>query len=71
MTGSRFGLHVVEVSEREPGTQPPFEAVQQAVAQALKQQAFATALRQACAVLAAQHGVEGADIDAATSPLLQ
>lgn len=68
---SRFGLHVVEVSEREPGTQPPFEAVQQAVAQALKQQAFATALRQACAVLAAQHGVEGADIDAATSPLLQ
>ncbi|MCH8180615.1 MAG: peptidyl-prolyl cis-trans isomerase [Proteobacteria bacterium] len=68
---SRFGLHVVEVQAREAGVQPPFEAVQPAVAQALRQQAFATALRQACAVLAARHGVEGADLDAATSPLLQ
>ena len=29
---SRFGLHVVEVLEREPGTQQPFEAVRGAVA---------------------------------------
>jgi peptidyl-prolyl cis-trans isomerase C len=68
---SRFGLHVVEVLARQPGTQPPFEAVHAAVAQALRQQSFATALRQACAVLAARHGVEGADLDAADSPLMQ
>lgn len=68
---SRFGLHVVEVHAREAGLQPPFEQVQAAVAQTLRQQAFAAALKQACAVLAARHGVEGADIDAAASPLLQ
>nr|WP_315195361.1 peptidylprolyl isomerase [uncultured Aquabacterium sp.] len=68
---SRFGLHVVEVQAREAGVQPAFEQVQDAVAQSLRQQAFATALRQACAVLAGRHGVEGADLDAATSPLLQ
>lgn len=68
---SRFGLHVVEVQAREAGVRPPFEQVQQAVAQSLRQQAFATALKQACAVLASRHEVEGADLDAATSPLLQ
>jgi len=68
---SRFGLHVVEVQAREAGVRPPFEQVQQAVAQSLRQQAFATALKQACAVLAARHEVEGADLDAAASPLLQ
>lgn len=68
---SRFGLHVVEVQARENGVQPAFEQVQQAVAQSLRQQSFATALKQACAVLAARHEVEGADLDAAASPLLQ
>lgn len=68
---SRFGLHVVEVQAREAGVQPAFEQVQEAVAQSLRQQAFATALKQACAVLAARHEVEGADLDAAASPLLQ
>ncbi len=68
---SRFGLHVVEVQAREAGVQPAFEQVQEAVAQSLRQQSFATALKQACAVLAARHEVEGADLDAADSPLLQ
>jgi peptidyl-prolyl cis-trans isomerase C len=68
---SRFGLHVVEVLTRQPGQPQAFEQVREAVAQTLRQQAFATAVRQACTLLAAQHGVEGADIDAATSPLLQ
>jgi peptidyl-prolyl cis-trans isomerase C len=43
---SRFGLHVVEVLAREPGTVPPFEAVRDAVAQTLRQQAYVTALQQ-------------------------
>ena len=68
---SRFGLHVVEVQAREAGVQPAFEQVQQSVAQSLRQQAFATALKQTCAVLASRHEVEGADLDAADSPLLQ
>ncbi|MFT3859068.1 MAG: peptidylprolyl isomerase [Aquabacterium sp.] len=68
---SRFGLHVVEVLERDPGEVPAFEQVREAVAQALRQQSFVTALKQTCSMLAARHGVEGADIDVATSPLMQ
>jgi len=68
---SRFGLHVVEVLAREPGTVPAYETVRSAVAQALRQQAFTTALRQYLLWLAGQARVEGVDIEAASSPLLQ
>ncbi len=68
---SRFGLHVVEVLARQAGAQPPFEAVRSAVAQALRQQAFATALRQYLQRLAGQACIEGVDLDAAATPLVQ
>ena len=68
---SRFGLHVVEVLEREPGVPQPFEAVQSAVRMALRQQAYVTALRQCLKVLAGNAEVEGVDLDAADSPLVQ
>jgi len=68
---SRFGLHVVEVRAREPGEPQPFEAVRGAVALALRQQAFVNALRQYLALLAGQAVVQGVDLDAAESPLVQ
>ena len=68
---SRFGLHVVEVLAREGGIQQPFEAVRGAVAMALRQQAWVTALRQCMQVLAGQSRVEGVDLDAAATPLVQ
>lgn len=68
---SRFGLHVVEVLEREPGTLQPFEAVRAAVAMALRQQAFVTALRQYLRVLAGEADAEGIDLDAADTPLVR
>jgi peptidyl-prolyl cis-trans isomerase C len=68
---SRFGLHVVQVLAREPGVQPAFEAVKSAVAQALRQQSFATALRQYLQLLAGQALVEGVDLDATATPLVQ
>lgn len=68
---SRFGLHVVEVLAREPGLDPAFEAVKSAVAQGLRQQAFATALRQYLQLLAGAATVTGVDLDAAESPLVQ
>ncbi len=43
---SRFGLHVVEVLEREAALAPPYEAVREAVAQSLRQQACVSALQQ-------------------------
>ena len=68
---TRFGLHVVEVLARQPGQLPAFEAVQSAVAQLLRQQSFATALRQYLQLLAGEARVDGVDLDAATSPLVQ
>ena len=68
---SRFGLHIVEVQERNFGVAQPFEAVQAAVAQALRQQAYVTALRQYLSVLAGAAAVEGVDLESTDTPLVQ
>lgn len=68
---SRFGLHVVEVLQREAGTEQPFEAVHGAIAQTLRQQSYVTALRQYLALLAGQAQLAGVELDAADSPLVQ
>lgn len=68
---SRFGLHVVEVCERDAGTTPSFEAVASAVRLALRQQAWITALRQYLRVLAGAARIEGVDLDGTDTPLVQ
>ena len=68
---SRFGLHVVEVQEREFGVVQPFAAVQGAVAMALRQQTFVTALRQYLSLLAGAAAVEGVELDSYDTPLVQ
>ena len=68
---SRFGLHVVEVLKREGGVAQPYESVSGAVALALHQQTYVTALRQLLQLLAGQARIEGVDLDAASSPLVQ
>ncbi len=68
---SRFGLHVVEVRAREPGVVPDFAAVRGAVAVALRQQGFVTALRQYLQVLAGEAIVEGVDLEEADTPLVR
>jgi peptidyl-prolyl cis-trans isomerase C len=52
---SRFGLHVVQVLEREAGTLQPYEEVEGAVRLALRQQAWVTALRQYLQVLSEEN----------------
>jgi peptidyl-prolyl cis-trans isomerase C len=68
---SRFGLHVVEVQQREAGVDQPFEAVRGAIAMTLRQQSYVTALRQYLALLAGQAQIEGVELDAAGTPLVQ
>jgi peptidyl-prolyl cis-trans isomerase C len=68
---SRFGLHVVEVMGREAGVAQPFESVHGAVRMTLKQQTFVTALRQYLSLLAGEAAVEGLDLEAADTPLVQ
>jgi len=64
---SRFGFHVVEVLEREPGNEPPFESVRAAVAQTLRQQSFATELRRYLDRLAQAATLEGLEFEAELS----
>ena len=68
---SRFGLHVVEVLEREPGVAQAFESVRGAVAMSLRQQVYVTALRQYLRLLAGQAAVQGVELEAAGTPLVQ
>lgn len=68
---SRFGLHVVEVLAREPGLAQPFEAVHGAVAMSLRQKTYVTALRQYLRLLAGQAVIDGVDLEAADTPLVQ
>lgn len=68
---SRFGLHVVEVLEREAGVQPPLAQVRGAVALLLRQQAWTNALRQYLQVLAGQAEIVGVDLAGAPTPLVQ
>ena len=68
---SRFGLHVVEILGREAGHMPSFEAVRGAVALALRQQTFVSAMRQYLQLLAGAADVEGVDLDSADTPLVQ
>jgi peptidyl-prolyl cis-trans isomerase C len=68
---SRFGLHIVEVMAREPGVAQSFESVRGAVEMALRQQTFVTALRQYLQLLAGQAVLEGVDLDASATPLVQ
>jgi peptidyl-prolyl cis-trans isomerase C len=68
---SRFGLHVVEVLEREPGIAQSFDSVRGAVAMSLRQQSYVTAVRQYLQLLAGGAVIEGVDLDAADTPLVQ
>ena len=68
---SRFGFHVVEVLERQAGVIQAFEAVHGAVAMALRQTSYVTALRQYLSLLAGQARIIGVELDAADMPLLQ
>jgi peptidyl-prolyl cis-trans isomerase C len=71
LVATRFGLHVVEVLARDAGTEPPFEAVRSAVAQTLRQQTFASGLRQYLQTLAGAAQIEGVDLETASGPLVQ
>ena len=68
---SRFGLHVVEVLEREPGVAQSFDAVRGAVAMSLRQLSYVTALRQYLRLLAGEATLKGVDLEAADTPLVQ
>jgi peptidyl-prolyl cis-trans isomerase C len=68
---SRFGLHIIEILERVPGRQLPFEQSQQRIAAQLAQQSRAKALHQYMQLLAGRALIEGLALEGADSPLVQ
>ncbi|MBS0447519.1 MAG: peptidylprolyl isomerase [Proteobacteria bacterium] len=68
---SRHGLHIVEVLERRGRQVPPYESVAPAVAQVLRRQSWATALRQYLQLLAGTARIEGVALEAVAAPLVQ
>lgn len=68
---TRFGFHVVAVDKRIPGELLPFDQVRERVAEDLRRDAEARALRQYVSVLAGQADLQGVELDAAASPLVQ
>lgn len=68
---SRFGLHIVEVLEREPGRLPDFAELQTQIGARLALQSQATALRQYLQLLVGQARVEGVELEGVDTPLVQ
>lgn len=68
---SRFGFHILEVLERKEGEAVPYAQVRDRIAMELAQRSRATALHQYIRVLAGKAMVEGVELEAAETPLVQ
>jgi peptidyl-prolyl cis-trans isomerase C len=68
---TRYGFHIVAVDRRVPGRMLPFEAARERIAARLKAVVEEKALRQYVSVLAGRAQIEGVDLNAAATPLVQ
>ena len=68
---TRYGFHIVAVDERVEGVQLPYDIVRDKVIEQLRQRSEEHALSQYVRLLAGDAEVEGVELDAATSPLVQ
>lgn len=68
---SRHGFHIVAVDQRIPGEQLPFDAVAEQIAKELRSASEERALSQYVSMLAGQADIEGVELNAAASPLVQ
>lgn len=68
---SRYGLHIVDVLERKAGEAVAFESLHSRIAMELAHRSRATALHQYIRLLAGKARVEGIELEAAETPLVQ
>lgn len=68
---SRFGFHIMDVPERTAGAPVDYAQVRERIATELAQRSRATALHQYIRVLAGRALVEGVELEAAETPLVQ
>jgi len=68
---TRFGLHIVALDRRIEGRDLPFEMVQERIAEWMGEKVRRAAIRQYVSILAGRADIQGIDLDAAASPLVQ
>jgi peptidyl-prolyl cis-trans isomerase C len=68
---TRYGFHIVAIDKRIPGNKIPFELVQEKIAERLRARVEERALRQYVSMLAGRAEVQGVDLAASVSPLVQ
>ena len=68
---TRYGFHVVLIHARHDGQPLDFESCRDRIADYLREHVRRRAISQYIRMLAAEHEIEGFDLDAATSPLVQ
>lgn len=68
---TRHGFHIISVDRRIEGKQLPYDIVRDDVAAELRRRSEARALSQYVRVLAGNAEIEGVELDAAVSPLVQ
>lgn len=68
---SRFGFHIMDVVARKEGEPVPYGQVRERIAMELAQRSRATALHQYIRLLAGKALVEGVELEAAETPLVQ
>ncbi len=68
---TRYGFHIVAVDQRIPGRRLPFEMARDRIARRLSSSVEEKALRQYISLLAGQAEIDGVDLEASASPLVQ
>jgi peptidyl-prolyl cis-trans isomerase C len=68
---TRYGIHVVVVDRRIEGRELPFEQVRERIAEWLTEKVRRTAIAQYLSILAGRAAIEGVEIAASPSPLVQ
>ena len=68
---SRFGLHIVALDRRIEGRDLPFELVRDRIAEWMAEKVRRVAIQQYVSILAGRADIQGIDLAAATSPLVQ
>lgn len=68
---TRFGFHVVLVHQRKEGKPVTFESCRERIAGYLREYVRRRAINQYIRLVAAEHDIEGIDLDVPSSPLIQ
>ncbi len=71
LVNTRYGFHIVSIDRRVAGKLVPFEAVHEKIAAHLAEEVGRKALTQYVELLAGKADMQGVDLNAAASPLVQ